>query len=100
MKIDLHTHSTNSDWEKTPNELLDIAKSKNCEWFVITDYDTFDIWVNKLEEFENFSQKAKILWINWIEINLKAPEIWVEKTLEIAKKTWYDFNFLIRFSCI
>lgn len=277
MKIDLHTHSTNSDWEKTPNELLDIAKSKNCEWFVITDHDTFDIWVNKLfkknwiwsttwveitsncdflplwskwihityysnniskeiteilnisktaksrietqieklstyfkwnyddfidywifqwinksklnekhiflyinsfrenkkkleiifwkrymtwdfidwflreiwydwniwiwyvrgnkgkpkiedyaslvdkksvlaiahpnfsfnkwgyeenqlEEFENFSQKAKILWINWIEINLKAPEIWVEKTLEIAKKLdmiltfWSDFH--------
>lgn len=38
--IDLHTHSIYSDGEKTPQELIEIAKQKNVGIFSLTDHDT------------------------------------------------------------
>ena len=40
MYIDLHTHTTASDGQYTPSELVTMAKEKNIELLSITDHDT------------------------------------------------------------
>lgn len=40
--IDLHTHTTASDGEFTPSELIDLAINKNIKVLSITDHDTID----------------------------------------------------------
>lgn len=42
MKIDLHTHSTVSDGQYTPTELIRLAKHANLEVIALTDHDTVD----------------------------------------------------------
>ncbi len=42
MKIDLHTHSTVSDGQYTPTELIRLAKQANLEVIALTDHDTVD----------------------------------------------------------
>lgn len=76
MKIDFHTHSTNSDWDKTPSELLQIAKQKNAKWMVITDHNFFD------NEIQNDFKNNGIWSCSWVEIssncdfeNLRVSEI-------------------------
>lgn len=62
MKIDFHTHSTNSDWEKTPRELLEIAKNKEAVWFCITDHNIYD------NELKKEFHKNGIWSPTWVEI--------------------------------
>ena len=38
--IDLHAHTRESDGEKTPEELIDLAISKGISALAITDHDT------------------------------------------------------------
>lgn len=40
MKADLHTHSTASDGQYTPSELVRLAKSRGLEVLALTDHDT------------------------------------------------------------
>jgi hypothetical protein len=40
--IDLHMHTNYSDGVCTPNELLDIVRSKNLAVFSVTDHDTYE----------------------------------------------------------
>lgn len=40
--IDLHSHTKASDGEKTLEELIDLAISKNISTLAITDHDTVD----------------------------------------------------------
>ncbi|MFK7975950.1 MAG: PHP domain-containing protein, partial [Halioglobus sp.] len=40
MLIDFHTHSTASDGELSPQELLEQARRSGIEIFAITDHDT------------------------------------------------------------
>ena len=40
MKADLHTHSTASDGQYTPSELVRLAKSRGLEVLALTDNDT------------------------------------------------------------
>lgn len=40
--MDLHTHSTFSDGQYTPEQLLDLAVTANVQYFALTDHDTVD----------------------------------------------------------
>ena len=40
MFIDLHTHTTASDGQYSPSELIKMAKEKGIERLAITDHDT------------------------------------------------------------
>lgn len=42
MILDLHTHSTASDGQYTPSQLMDLAKKKMLEVVALTDHDTVD----------------------------------------------------------
>ena len=59
MILDLHTHSTASDGQYTPAELIDMAKKRELVIFAITDHDT----INGLKEAK---QRAKELDVNFV----------------------------------
>ena len=40
--VDLHTHSTASDGQYTPEELIRLAKEKGIDTLALTDHDTID----------------------------------------------------------
>ena len=40
--IDLHTHSTASDGELSPKDLVSLAIEKDIDVLALTDHDTFD----------------------------------------------------------
>ena len=40
MKLDLHTHSTVSDGQYTPSELVEMAKKNELKMYALTDHDT------------------------------------------------------------
>ena len=42
-KVDLHIHSTFSDGELTPMEILDICNKENINVISITDHDNFEL---------------------------------------------------------
>ena len=42
MKLDLHTHSTASDGQYTPTELVQRAKEAGLSYYALTDHDTID----------------------------------------------------------
>lgn len=42
MKVDLHTHSTASDGQYSPAELVGLAKARGIEVLALTDHDTTD----------------------------------------------------------
>lgn len=68
--IDLHTHTKASDGEKTSEELIDIAISKNIEALAITDHDTVD----GLSSAEKYAQNKDILFIPGIELEAKVEK--------------------------
>lgn len=68
--IDLHTHTKESDGEKTPEELIDLAISKNMEAIAITDHDTAD----GIQRAINYAKDKKIIFIPGIELDAKVPK--------------------------
>ena len=70
MKLDLHTHSTASDGQYSPTELIVKAKEKELELYAITDHDTVD-------GIKEARDKAKELGVNFvpgIEISTQKGE--------------------------
>ena len=70
MIIDLHTHSSASDGQYTPAELIRLAHEKNIVIFSLTDHDT----VNGLKEAEKEAAKYGIRFIPGIEISAQEDE--------------------------
>jgi len=68
--IDLHTHTRESDGEKSPEELIDYAISKGITALAITDHDTAD----GIEAAINYAKDKKILFIPGIELDAKVPK--------------------------
>ena len=68
--IDLHTHTRESDGEKTPEELIDFAISKNIDAIAITDHDTAD----GIESAIKYARDKKIIFIPGIELDAKVPK--------------------------
>lgn len=70
MIIDLHTHSTASDGQYTPTELVHLAKEKGIELFALTDHDT----VEGIREARIAAQEEQLPFIAGIEISTRKEE--------------------------
>ena len=70
IMIDLHTHTTNSDGELTPRELLAQAKSIGCSLVAITDHDT----VGGIAEGRRAAEELGIDFVPGIEISTQEQE--------------------------
>lgn len=68
--IDLHAHTTASDGEKTPTELIDMALEKNLEAIAITDHDTVD----GIREAYEYSKDKDILFVPGIELEANVEK--------------------------
>lgn len=64
--IDLHTHSTASDGELRPAELVAAAKENGVSILALTDHDTF----SGLEEAAAAAKNAEIIFVPGIEVNV------------------------------
>ena len=71
MIVDLHTHSTASDGELTPRELVQAAAAAGVGALALTDHDTID----GLAEAEDAAKDARLSLIRGIEIEIDWPEI-------------------------
>lgn len=67
--VDLHTHTTASDGQYTPAELVKKASEHNIKVLAITDHDT----INGLEEAKAAGDEFGVKIIPGIEINITAP---------------------------
>lgn len=66
--IDLHVHTTASDGQYTPSEIIQKAKDKNLKAIAITDHDT----VNGIEEGRKAAKEANIDFVPGIELNING----------------------------
>lgn len=64
---DLHTHSTASDGQYTPTELIQMAKERGLEALALTDHDTLD----GLEEAVRAGQRCGLRVIPGVELSAK-----------------------------
>lgn len=69
MMIDFHVHTTASDGQYSPSELILKAKEKNISAIAITDHDT----VSGLEEGEKAAREAGLNFIRGTELNIQWP---------------------------
>ena len=69
--IDLHTHSTASDGQYTPTELVQLAKKADITVLALTDHDT----TAGLYEAHKTALELGINFINGIELDTKFPNI-------------------------
>ena len=67
--IDLHTHTTASDGQYTPSQLIEKAKNAGLKVIAITDHDT----VAGLEEGQKKADEVGIKFVPGIEINIQWP---------------------------
>jgi predicted metal-dependent phosphoesterase TrpH len=74
--IDLHTHSTASDGELSPTELVQLATKNNIKTLALTDHDS----VSGLAEAKTAAAKHDITLINGIELSTR----WDNKTIHIV----------------
>lgn len=70
MKIDLHTHSTASDGQYIPTELVQKAVSSGINFFAITDHDT----VQGLSIAEKYAKAQSLSFVPGIEISCQDSE--------------------------
>lgn len=68
--IDLHIHTTASDGEFSPIEIVDKALSVGLTHIAITDHDT----VNALDKAINYSKDKNIIVIPGVELNAKVSK--------------------------
>lgn len=67
MQIDLHIHTTYSDGEKTPRQILDICEKKNMKIISITDHNN----INGVKEAIRINSSKEITIIPGIELSAK-----------------------------
>lgn len=70
MKLDLHTHSTASDGQYTPRELVEMAKKNELKMYALTDHDT----VAGIEEARRRADELEVNFIPGIEISTRKGE--------------------------
>lgn len=68
--IDLHIHTTASDGEFSPSEIINKALKKGLTHIAITDHDT----INGLEEAINYAKEKNITVIPGVELNAKVSK--------------------------
>lgn len=67
--VDLHVHTTASDGQYTPSEILHKASEHNIKVLAITDHDT----INGLEEGKKTAKELDITLIPGCELNINFP---------------------------
>ena len=67
--IDLHVHTTASDGQYTPSQIIQMVSEKNISTIAITDHDT----VAGLEEGAAAAKKSKITFVPGTELNINFP---------------------------
>ncbi len=67
--IDLHVHTTASDGQYTPTEIVNKAKDHNIKVMAITDHDTID----GLEEAKKAAENAGLILVPGTELNINFP---------------------------
>ena len=67
MIVDLHTHSTASDGQYTPSELVRLAKDRGLEVLALTDHDT----VGGLEEAAQAGDALGLRVLRGIELSAR-----------------------------
>ena len=67
MLCDLHTHSTASDGQYSPTELVRLAKERGLDVLALTDHDTVD----GLEEATRAGERAGIRVVRGIELSAR-----------------------------
>lgn len=67
--IDLHVHTTASDGQYTPTQIIQMAAQKNVSTIAITDHDT----VSGLEEAQTIANELNINLIKGTELNITFP---------------------------
>ena len=71
--IDMHSHTTYSDGELTPSELIKLAIEKRVGILGITDHDTLE-GVKKIDRSNPLIVESGIQIINGIELSAKVPK--------------------------
>ncbi|MBR4178523.1 MAG: PHP domain-containing protein [Bacilli bacterium] len=69
--IDLHIHTNCSDGEKTPFEIIDMAKERNISVISITDHDTVDAYTDELIQY---AKKNNVKLISGVEISTRGKK--------------------------
>ncbi|MBQ4031655.1 MAG: PHP domain-containing protein, partial [Bacilli bacterium] len=69
--IDLHIHTTNSDGELTPFEVIDEAKKNGVKTIAIADHDTTESYT---DELFNYAKDNNITIIPAVEISTKTDK--------------------------
>ena len=85
FRSDLHTHSTASDGQYTPTELVRLAKARGIEALALTDHDTLD----GLDEFLQVGRENGIRVLRGIELSAKEY-----RGLHILGYNFSDLAFL------
>lgn len=67
--IDLHTHSSASDGNLSPSNLISYATEKNVSVLALCDHDT----IQGIQEAKEEAQKKDITFISGIELNIQWP---------------------------
>lgn len=67
--IDLHVHSTASDGQYSPGQVIEKAAEKNISVLAITDHDT----VAGLEEGKNAAKSHNLTFVPGVELNINYP---------------------------
>ena len=79
MLVDLHTHSTASDGQYTPTELVELAKQHGLEAISITDHDTVDGLAEALQAGRRMGLKVipgiEPLFIFWAMVFHRSPPV-------------------------
>lgn len=71
--IDLHTHTSYSDGELSPQELIRLAIRKNIGTLAITDHDTID-GIKQIDRNDPLIVESGIKIINGIELSARVPK--------------------------
>lgn len=77
MKLDMHFHSTNSDWKNTIWEIVSEWKRKKLEFMSLTDHDVYS-W----EDFRKIASDSNIMTTNSVEISSFNEEF--DKSLHLT----------------
>lgn len=72
-KIDLHIHTTCSDWILTPFEVIDEAVKNQVEIIAISDHDTLSAYTDWLFDY---AEQKNIHLVPAVEISTKEKKVW------------------------
>lgn len=116
MRLDMHFHSTASDWLSTREEIISMAKKKNIEFLALTDHnivsygfreEALDSWIFSCQSVEisaNNQEHDKSLHLTFYALNISkrvesilsniiVTKKWlIEKQISILKEHWFHIE--------